>query len=214
MTPEELCDHVRWSLSEAHEGRSKLDTETLSIGGFSTPLQRRLMNNLCSKARTYLEIGLFRGATFCAAACGNKELGAIGVENFAQPFGEQGVEENLRDNIRMTLPKCGDMVLIDQDCWTWDQSGIIRKAEVGTYDGEHSLENQSRALPHFLKSMADTFVWVVDDFSWPDVQNGTKNGFELLKAKIKIVGEWCYHVTANDHPLYHNGLGIFVIQKV
>lgn len=214
MNPDELCNHVRWAITEAHEGRSKLDEETLAIGGFSTPLQRRLMNNLCSRAEKYLEIGLFRGATICAAGCGNKDTLCVGVEDFSQPFGEDGVEEDLKKNLQRIRDKGGKNFLHQGDCWTVPDTAFGSPADVFMYDGEHSLESQSRALPHFFKHLADTSIVVVDDFSWPDVLNGTKAGLEILQNKMKVVCEWDYHVTGNDHPLYHNGLGIFVIQKV
>lgn len=214
MTPEELCNHVRWSLTEAHEGRSKLDEETLAMGGFATPFQRRLVNNLCSGVKEYLEVGLFRGATFCAAACGNSDLSSTGVENFAQPFGQENVEQDLIKNIETTCPKTGKINLLDQDCWSVKPEQIPNPVDVFYYDGEHGTENTARALPFYLPVLADSFVLMYDDTSWDTVSEGIKQGFERCWGKIKTVGEWIYAVPANEHPLYWNGISLYVIQKV
>lgn len=214
MTPEELREHVGWALTEAHEGRSKLDAETLAMGGFATPFQRRLVNNLCSGVKEYLEVGLFRGATFCAAACNNHDLNVTGVENFAQPFGQEGVEQDLKRNIEITRPKTGGITLVESDCWSVKPDITPRPVDFFYYDGEHGTENTAKALPFYLPVLADTFILMFDDTSWDTVSEGIKQGFERCRGKIKNVGEWVYAVTANEHPLYWNGVNLYVCKKV
>lgn len=213
MNTQELIAHVDRAIKNAHEGVSNLDEETLKIGGFSTPFQRMLINNLCADpVETYLEIGLFRGATFCAAACGNKNVCVVGVEDFSQPFGEQGVKDDFIQNVSICKQKCKDIVWYEQDCWNWNK--ILNCADVFCYDGEHSLESQSRAIPHFYACLKDSAVIMIDDFSWPDVNQGTRNGFSILQNKMKVMKEWVFHVTKNDDPIFHNGVAIFVVEKI
>lgn len=209
----ELIAHVDKAIECAHLGVSKIDLESLKIGGFSTPFQRRLMNNLCSDpVDCYLEVGLFRGGTFCSASCNNRNLVSYGVEDFSQPFGEGGVKEDLLKNIELARQKTKQINLVNEDCWTWKKPQEV--VDVLFYDGEHSLESQSRAIPHFLSALKPSSIIVVDDYSWPDVNTGTRNGFDLLQKKLEKVKEYVFHVTQNEHVEFHNGLAVFVVEKL
>lgn len=205
---------VQESARLAHDHISSLDEETLKVGGFSTPFQRHLMNNLCDgPGCDYLEVGLFRGATFCAAACKNMEGYFHGVENFSQDFSESGIKDDLIKNVETVTPKTGPIKIYVEDCWKFDEPSLLGKVDVFMYDAHHDYEYQARALPYYLKYMKDEFVWVVDDFSWPSVQQGTRDSLDLLQNKVNLLHEMVWQVTANDHPVYHNGVAVFVLKK-
>jgi len=73
---------------------------------------------------------------------------------------------------------------------------------------------QRKALPYFLDKMANTFIWVVDDLNWDYVKSGTDLALNDLNDKIEVQKVWIlrgYHLQ-ND-PIYHNGIGIYLINK-
>lgn len=77
---EEFIDAVL-ELSDKEE--SKLSEREREIFGLSSTRLRSLLNNLCSKDNTsYLELGVYRGATFISAIAGNKINKAVGVDSF------------------------------------------------------------------------------------------------------------------------------------
>src|SRR2546430_1499714 len=98
MTVDVLIRHVDDSISRALRHESYIDEGVLKITGFATGAQQRLGNNLChlpKVAANYLECGLYAGATFCAAINNNPDLHAVGIEDYSQPFGVEGIEVEL-----------------------------------------------------------------------------------------------------------------------
>jgi hypothetical protein len=210
-----LIQKTKEDSKAAHNGMSHVADWVYGIGGFSPKFQRDLINNLCCGQEAYLEIGLFRGGTFCAAASGNDGVFCTGIEDFSQPFGEEGVKEDLINNIHRVNSEGGNALMCEEDCWSWAQDAPNDVFNVGFYDGNHSYDNQFQALQHFLHTMKKEFVWLVDDFSWDDVQRGTRDSLDLLQSKGKITQhfEMVWHVPQNEHPLYHNGIAVFVLEK-
>lgn len=217
MNKEEFISHVDNSIVNALSAESNLTEEILKIRGFSTPTIRHLFNNLCNIKGQYLEIGLYCGATFCASF--NKDLTSVGIEDFSQNFGVDSVERELMDNIeRAKLSQEPRMVATEnRDCFktNWlNEQPPTGNFNILFYDGEHSKESQAKALPHFLDNMADRFLFIVDDFAWTPVHEGTEIGFQQLKDRITIEKEWKLKGKKDhDDPIFHNGVGIFLISK-
>jgi len=218
-TSAELAKHVSDSIHKAHHNQSNLDEETLEMVGFCTPLMRSIYNNLCSLPDVgYLEVGAWHGASLCSAACGNKDGVFYAIENFAQDFGGQNVREDLLKNIEATKPKSGKIRLIEEDFWSLSEEtkvelGFIR-CNVLMYDGEHSEESQRKALTYLLPYMDSPCLLLVDDASWDTVQEGTRKGLSDISKHMKVVKDWTFHVTQNDDKFFHNGLAIYLLEKV
>lgn len=210
MTPEALIAHVDKSIAKALLGESHVAPSILQIKGFSTATQRHLVNNLASKMGFYLEVGLFRGATLCAAVSGNPNLHALGIEDLSQPFGEEGVEQDLRRNIMPFLSDKVDVILKDYAKVHACQMPV----DLYFYDGAHGREDQARALPHFFECMADTFLYMVDDASWSEVAIGTVEGFERLHGRVSVDKTWKLDEGKPDSPLWHNGILIYCCHKL
>ena len=72
------------ALKMADNERSKpTDRERNRLFGLSTIRQRCLLNNLCSKPNSkFLEIGLYKGATFISALFDNPTVKGVGVEHY------------------------------------------------------------------------------------------------------------------------------------
>jgi hypothetical protein len=207
-------EHIELSIKRAMDGQSNLSQEQLAVRGFSTPTIRRLFSNLCNIEGTYLEIGLFCGATFVSSF--NPKLKAIGIEDHSQDFSEgfELIKKELKDNVDKFARKAKDVHVHYADCFKIDKSLLPDNIDIMFWDGEHTLENQSKALPHFLDKLADRFIAVTDDYNWTDVENGTNSGLELLRDKIEIEGCWVlrgYHL--NNDSVWHNGVHILLAKK-
>lgn len=205
------AEHITNSINNALAGVSKLDESVLNIKGFSTPTMRRLFNNLCDIEGFYLEVGLYCGATFCSSF--NEHLFSIGIESFEQPFGVNDVKEQLEANLKQHRSKAHDVEVIYANCFDMDKSQFP-KFDIYFYDGEHSRESQAKALPSMIEHMADTFVFIVDDYNWDSVKEGTEMGLNQVKSQIEIVKDWKLRgINANDDEFWHNGLYIALINK-
>lgn len=210
LTPE----HINLSIQRALEGQSNLSQGQISARGFSTGTMRRLVNNLCQGVELYMEIGLYCGATFCSSF--NKSTVSIGIEDHSQDFsaGFETVKKELQENINSFSDRAKEVKVHYEDCFKMDKTLLPDNIQIYYFDGEHSEESQAKALPHFIDKMADRFIFMVDDFNWPEVFNGTNKGLAALVNKIDI--EY-YQVLRGyylqDDPIYHNGMAIYLIKK-
>lgn len=215
MTPE----HIDSSIARALKGESGLDPDVIKIHGFSTPTMRHLFNNLCHlEDIAYLEIGVFKAASFVAAFNNNPGVGAFGVDDFSQDFSQKNVREKCLANIEKWKHTGGFVKFIEGDCFALaeDAYGDERiKFDIFTYDGRHDTLPTAQALPAFFNLLADRFIYIVDDCSWETVADGSKQGFEALAGKVRIDQEWkLFGARRNDDKIWHNGLAIYLCSKL
>jgi hypothetical protein len=59
--------------------------------------------------------------------------------------------------------------------------------------------------------MDETFILVVDDWNWKQVQVGTKEA--IVEEKLKVLYEQRILTSGEDPNDYWNGLGIFVLKQ-
>ena len=207
--------HINDSIERALSGNSNLTPDQLNVRGFSTSTIRRLFNNLCNIEGTYLEVGLFCGATFISSF--NQHLVAIGIEDHSQDFSEgfDLVKRELKENVDKAANRAKEVKIHYADCFKIDKSILPDNIDIMFWDGEHTLENQSKALPHFFDKLAERFVVVTDDYNWADVETGTNIGMQSLKDKMAIENCWVLrgYQLQND-PVWHNGVHILLANKI
>jgi len=218
MTHTQLTAHVEDSIAKSLRHESHIDVGILSIKGFSTGVQRRLVNSLTRLPKDdpcYLEVGLYAGATFCAAINNNPRLTAVGVENFSQPFGDDTIRAQLENNFACYAGDALSAKLVNSDCWAIPPEDLPPlPVDVFYFDGEHSVESQAKALPHFIDQMADDFIFMVDDANWDTVRDGTAEGFAKLGSRVTVRREWLLSdPQRHDGPIWHNGVLLFVCSK-
>ena len=207
-----LIAHVNWAIHEADQLQSRLTPDVLALEGMSSPRVRHLLNNLCSRPGTrYLEVGVWRGATFCAALCGNGAAvdTAVAIDDFSE---FRGCPDAFRQSCALCLPE-------DQPAWTLYESDFrkvarsyTRQPNVYFYDGDHQRQSQCDALMHFWQGLADPCVLVVDDWQWKNVLAGTMDGLGTLNAVLHK--SWTLKAArGEDVDSWWNGVFVAVLGK-
>jgi hypothetical protein len=87
------------------------------------------------------------------------------------------------------------------------------------YDGNHSEENHYNALLHFYSCLDDIFIFIVDDWNWKIVRDGTINSIQKLNLKVMYEKE--IRLTTDDSHTPHseakdtwwNGIYVDILQK-
>lgn len=213
-----FIDHINDSIEKANRHQSWIHADALNVRGFTTGVMIRLFSNIVHlpiSEPAYLEVGLYGGKSFCACMNNSPTLHLYGIEDFSQPFDIPTIREELEANIEKFKGGAKSVTVINSDCFKVDPKQIKYPVQVYLYDGCHDYEFQQKALPHFIEAMDDTFVFMVDDFSWSSVSTGTFDGIKELGDKIKVERQWILKGDkAQDDEKFHNGLGIFLISKV
>lgn len=175
--------HVLDAIYRGEKEESKVPKDILSgVAGYSPPKIRHFLNNLCDfQGCNYFEVGVFQGSTLLSAAYKNPGSYA-GIDNFSQ-------FDNVRSNLDKNLERFSDsckIVFHEGDCWEYNQKFLPRDINVFLYDGDHTEESQRKGLVHFAPLLADRFILMVDDYSWPDSIKGTELALEELGYKIDL----------------------------
>lgn len=212
--------HLIECIEKAYDEQSKASNETLRLDGMSTPKVRHFINNLCSMERAkYLEVGSFKGSTFCSAIDNNPKAEATAIENFSQfsdssnPDGKSN-KDILLQNIDSTIKRNAyerraKLQLIVSDFMAVDKSKI-GGVNIYFYDGAHDASSQYHAFTHMNDTFENTFIAIIDD--WFCGQGGPKKGtfdaFKQLGYHIHYLEE-----LPQGANLFHGGLGVAVIEK-
>lgn len=211
MHPDFLISHAQNSVALAKQELSKLNNEILSVRGMSTKKIRHLVNNLCNfEDCKYLEIGLFKGSTFCSALFNNKVVSACGIDNYCEfeneNEGDLTVKQVFDQNLQKFLPNRPEITVLNENSFT--TTPPENDYNVYFYDGGHLYQDQYLAYYKLDKYLNKYFITLVDDWiAWTgDVKHGTYQSFRDLNYKIL----WEEELPQGD---FHSGQLIAVIEK-
>lgn len=195
----------------SENGISKIDEYIIKMEGMSGTKTRHFYNNLLSlEDSRYLEIGTWKGSSVCSAMCGNKAK-VLCIDDWSQFSGPKAefltsFEKYKGEN---------DARFIESNCFNIDTNSI-GKFNIYMYDGDHSYESHYKALTHFINCLDQTFVFIVDDWNWLQVRNGTLDAIRDLK--LNVLWEKQIRLT-NDNSVtkdtegWWNGIAVFVLDK-
>lgn len=226
--------YIDWSIDAAIRHQSWISESVLKIPGFSRGEQRRLISNLCHiniPNPVYLECGCFHGGTAMAAISNSPKLTAFLIEDYSQPFGEEGVRQNLLNNIEEYRRGCKYVELIESDCFDVDLARITMWGDITmlgdmtrkptrvpvsifNYDAIHDQWAQRKAWSYFVDALDDIAIVCVDDFSWLPVATGTREGIQDVADKLKVVREWILSDGQPDGKRWNNDQAIFLVEKL
>lgn len=182
----DLVEHVKEAFLQAEMNQSKVTDEILKMEGMTGKKTRHFYNNLLNKEGIrYLEIGVYKGSSTCAAMCGNKAE-VICVDNWSECGGIKNKNEFISNFNKFKGEN--DAKFIEKDCFKLTQADLFQgneeKFNIYMYDGPHQKNNHYNALKYFLPYLDDTFIFIVDDWNWRDVRDGTKQALKDTGLKI------------------------------
>lgn len=195
--------------------RGNVTKEVMNVPGMSAAKNRIMLNHLLSypKAR-YLEVGVYAGATFCAALHGNNPEYACAIDDFSQ---FDANEKIFKDNTDKFIKTKFDF--FNRDCFnlTAAQKKKLKSKRINmyNYDGPHSEEDHIKAITEYYDFLDDVFIIIIDDWNEPQVRRGTFRG--LAEKKIKVW--WQIDLKADvsdgtrDLKGWWNGVWVAVCQK-
>lgn len=203
------------SFEKAANANSKLPEDILDMDGMSGTLTRHLYNNLCEiPDLRYLEIGVWKGSSTCSAMYGNKGT-VVAIDNWSE-FG--GPKEEFMKNF-LKYKGENNATFIESDCFSADISELP-KFNIYMYDGNHDQISHYKALNYYYSCLDDVFIYIVDDWNWFDVRNGTYNAIRDNNMEIKYKYEM-FTTDDNTHSvigsaaqkMWHNGVVVFILEK-
>jgi hypothetical protein len=205
------------SIVNAEQSKSKLTTELLEMSGYSGTTTRHFYNNLlgCDLKEDvrYLEIGTWKGSSLCSAMYGNS-ANVVCIDNWSE-FG--GPKDEFLANFNKYRGN-NNAKYIEADCFKLDVSSI-GKFNIYMYDGEHSCKSHYDALVHYYDCLDDTFIFIVDDWNWSQVREGTLNAIVDLKLttlftkEIRLTNDNTHTPMEIAKTSWWNGIYIAVLQK-
>ncbi len=201
------------------------DTGIYGIDGMSGKKYRYFINTLVASLDDprYLEVGSWMGSTLCSAIHGNK-VKAVAIDNWSE-FG--GPKEGFLKNVeRFTTPEA-HVTFVEADFRTIDFSRLPGLFNVYLFDGPHDAIDQYKGLSMALPCLDNRFVFIVDDWNWGRVRDGTLAA--ISKCDLTLLYAAAIRTTDNDispdHLLpiedwravrdfdWHNGYFIAVLDK-
>jgi len=111
-----------------------------------------------------------------------------------------------------------DATFIENDCYKVDVS-LLPKFNIYMYDGNHTDESHYKALLHYYNCLDDVFIFIVDDWNWEDVRNGTLASIQTLNLKVLYEKEIRLTLDNSHTPqpeakdTWWNGMYVAILQK-
>ena len=203
---------VETAFQNAEKNVSKITKEIMAIDGMSGRKTRHFYNNLLNtEDARYLEIGTWKGSTVCAAMCGNKGK-VVCIDNWSE-FG--GPKNDFFKNFNKFKGN-NDATFIEGDCYKVDIS-VLPKFNIYMYDGNHSTESHYKALLHYYNCLDDTFIFIVDDWNFSYVRDGTLESIKKLNLKVLYEKQIILHASHTPHPqsadTWWNGIYVAILKK-
>ena len=202
---------VETAFQNAEHSISKITNEIIAMEGMSGTKTRHFYNNLLNaKDARYLEIGTWKGSSVCSAMCNNKSK-VVCIDNWSE-FG--GPKSEFLVNFEKFKGE-NEASFIENDCYKVDVSALP-KFNIYMYDGNHSNESHYKALLHYYHCLDDVFIFIVDDWNWKDVRDGTVNSIQKLNLKVLYEKEirlsWD-EKTTHEKNTWWNGIYVAILQK-
>jgi len=205
---------VETAFQNAENNISKITNDIINMDGMSGTKTRHFYNNLLNtEDARYLEIGTWKGSSVCSAMYGNKAM-VICIDNWSE-FG--GPKSEFLVNFSKFKGE-NEVTFIENDCYKVDVS-ILSKFNIYMYDGKHTNESHYKALLHYYNCLDDVFIFIVDDWNWQDVRDGTMNSIKKLKLKvlyekeIRLTWDNSHTPQPQARDTWWNGIYVAILQK-
>lgn len=184
---------------------------TADIEGMTSDKIRYLLNRIVgiNENWIHLEVGCNKGATLISSFYNNLTAKGIAYENFS----ENQTKNILNNNIKKYSSLIGDVKLIENDFFSdYKNVPFYGKFNSFFYDGVHSLSAHKKAVEISNEICTKAYILIIDDWNWYDVRTGTWIGISYIQPKSIIYWELSSRFNG-DKETYHNGIGLFIIEK-
>ena len=179
--------------------------DVLAVSGFSSAKVRRVLNaavRAVPHARI-LEVGSYLGST-AVAMCHENHVDSIHMVDNHSEFGRTDAY------LRATCERFGMPAVIHDLDWFSPLPANVFGGElfdVYLYDGPHEEERHAEELAIAWPHLADSFVYIVDDYSWEKVRRGCDAGIAAMGDRVTVITKDMYpSESINDLSGYWNGL--------
>lgn len=182
---EKYINHLEDCFKKSENLTSKINQDIIDMEGMTGTKTRHFYNNLLDidDAR-YLEIGTWKGSSLSSAMYKNKAR-VVCIDNWSQSFYNQ--TDNPKDTFVINFEKFkgeNSAIYIDSDCFTFDINTLDTKFNIYMYDGDHSIASQYKALQYYMPVLDDVFIFIVDDWNWEGVRQGTETAIKDLNLNV------------------------------
>ncbi len=208
--------HLEQCFKNAEAGKSKITNEILEMYGMTGYKTRHFYNNLLDIADSrYLEVGTWAGSSVCAAMYGNRS-NVVCIDNWSE-FGGNEIKEIFLEYFDEYKGQ-NKAIFIENDCFKVSFDSPV-KFNIYLYDGGHAQDEHYKAVFQFLDHLDEIFIFIVDDWNWAKVRNGTMEG--IKEAALEILWKKEIKLTQNDDhtPLqeakvnWWNGIAVFLLKN-
>lgn len=219
--PGPLALAVKEAFQDAMALRGNLSDGAYAVPGFSGRKFRLFMNNLVAQVEnpSYLEIGVYHGASFCSAMAGNK-LRIVGIDNWLGNWDNYDGDRAIFDRHLSNFVTPDTDVTIMQGDFRHAEYARMEKFNIMFYDGSHAEKDQYDGVYLPSSAMQDNYILVVDDWNWAHVRKGTHDALRDLMLDIEysvevrtsFAGE-TFPVIHGQNSEWHNGMIAAVISR-
>lgn len=206
--------NIEIAFQNAEKNISKITNDIIAMEGMTGTKTRHFYNNLLNREDArYLEVGTWKGSSVCSAMCNNNAT-VVCIDNWSE---FQGPKYEFLINFEKFKGN-NNARFIENDCFKIDVS-TLPKFNIFMYDGNHTNESHYKALLHYYNCLDDIFIFIVDDWNWKDVRDGTINSIQKLNLKVLYEKEvrltWDNSVTPEPElsSTWWNGIYVAILQK-
>jgi hypothetical protein len=194
----ELCKAVNDALNWYRSRSRTLRSDLLVMDGFTSPMQRVLLNNICYRLKercNYFEVGVFKGASLLSAGYCNQGK-FTGMDNMSWP-GAVPIEGLIQADF--SLAGSIDLIPPGVNVFFFDANGGDVTA------AGHSLDRMDKVL-------ADPFILIADNWSCREIRQNIGSAINRLRWSKAAV--W-YLESEDDCDMdgWWNGWAVMVIEK-
>jgi hypothetical protein len=147
-----------------------IDESITGMEGFSGYAYRNFINLLVKRIPDprYLELGLWKGSTFCSAVWKNN-VTAVGIDNWSE-FG--GPRNEFHANLAKVNSDTTRIQIIEEDFHSVDFTSI-GKFNIYMFDGPVSEQETYEGITNALPALENDFILIIDDWNWSIIRKGT-----------------------------------------
>jgi predicted O-methyltransferase YrrM len=162
--------------SSAHPRDRRFEQVLADVSGLTRANNLALLNlaaSLVEPGETYVEIGVYKGASLICAMLGNEDTKFIAVDNFS-------MSTTSREQLVASLSRYGlaeKATFVEGDGLAILRDGRLAGHSVGVYyyDAKHQYEAQLQALRLIEPYLAERALVIVDDADWHGVQRAIRD---------------------------------------